>query len=308
MMNYYPPTFSLSSIIRQFPEMGLVDTAEQQRLQDVEDRKKRGKGAPKKAKSKGPLFRFRFFSYLFLTFSSVLFFLQPTAGVLRGSGRERDKAFVLWHNRSFRAQIFELVEARRWGIVIIHGAQRSDGPPPFIRGIGSSKSRYRTCALYIVKYLLSNLEYVNSTKRRPTLPSINGWSQPHSHHLSLLLPLLSYIPPSSPQMPLVPSLSPATGNPTPDHFIHTTRGSFVDNHGRTLLLRGVNLSGSAKAPLNKPSYVLDEIGERGGESFVGRPLNLEDGSADVHLARLRGWGFNMIRYVVTWEALEHEGP
>ena len=53
MMNYYPPTLSLSSIIRKFPEMQLVDAAEQQRLQDVEDRKKRGKGAPKKAKSKG---------------------------------------------------------------------------------------------------------------------------------------------------------------------------------------------------------------------------------------------------------------
>ena len=109
-------------------------------------------------------------------------------------------------------------------------------------------------------------------------------------------------------MPPVPFISPVTANPTPDYYIHTTNGSFVDNHGRTLLLRGVNISGSAKAPVNKPSYVLDELGENGGESFVGRPFNLEDGSADVHLARLRGWGFNMIRYVVTWEALEHEGP
>lgn len=65
MLNYYPPTFSLASIIRQFPEMELVDAAEQQRLQDVEDRKKRGKGAPKKAKSKG-------LSLLSL-FSSILF-------------------------------------------------------------------------------------------------------------------------------------------------------------------------------------------------------------------------------------------
>ena len=87
MMNYYPPPFSLASIIRQFPEMGLVDAAEQQRLQDVEDRKKRGKGAPKKAKSKGMPLRFHFASFFFLTFSPALFFLQPTAGVLRGSGR-----------------------------------------------------------------------------------------------------------------------------------------------------------------------------------------------------------------------------
>ena len=58
MMNYYPPKLSLSSIIRQFPELELVDTAEQRRLQDVEDKKKRGKGAPKKAKSKGLVFGF----------------------------------------------------------------------------------------------------------------------------------------------------------------------------------------------------------------------------------------------------------
>ena len=109
-------------------------------------------------------------------------------------------------------------------------------------------------------------------------------------------------------MPLVPSTSPATGNPTPDYYIHTKNSSFVDTHGRSLLLRGVNLSGSSKAAVNRPSYILDETGENGGESFVGRPLNLQDGSADVHLARLRGWGFNMIRYVVTWEALEREGP
>ncbi|KZT18897.1 glycoside hydrolase family 5 protein [Neolentinus lepideus HHB14362 ss-1] len=112
-------------------------------------------------------------------------------------------------------------------------------------------------------------------------------------------------------MPAIPFLSPVTGAEIPGHYIHTTDGNFVDNAGRTLLLRGVNLSGTAKAPVGKPSYILEgfwETAENGGESFVGQPLNLEDGSADVHLARLRGWGFNMLRYVVTWEALEHAGP
>ncbi|KAG6864213.1 hypothetical protein C0991_011523 [Blastosporella zonata] len=112
-------------------------------------------------------------------------------------------------------------------------------------------------------------------------------------------------------MPRVPLTSPATGNPTSSSFIHTTACHFVDNAGRTLILRGVNLSGSSKAPVGRPSYIREgfwEEAEAGSQNFIGHPLNMEDGSADVHLARLRGWGFNMLRFPVTWEALEHAGP
>lgn len=50
MVQYYPGVVNISAIARQYPELELVDEDEQQRLQDVADRRKRGKGAPKKAK------------------------------------------------------------------------------------------------------------------------------------------------------------------------------------------------------------------------------------------------------------------
>lgn len=93
MLNYYPPTFSLASAIREFPELELVDATEQQRLQDIEDRKRRGKGAPKKAKSKGPLLRSRFSPILLLNSPSVALAPQPTADVLRGKDREGERFF-----------------------------------------------------------------------------------------------------------------------------------------------------------------------------------------------------------------------
>jgi hypothetical protein len=39
---------------------------------------------------------------------------------------------------------------------------------------------------------------------------------------------------------------------------------------------------------------------------VGRPFPLEE--AEERFAQLAGWGFTFIRLLITWEALEHEGP
>ncbi|KAF9041193.1 mitochondrial ribosomal subunit S27-domain-containing protein, partial [Panaeolus papilionaceus] len=52
MVAYYPTEFNIPKIIRQYPELEMVNEDEEERLQDVIDRKKRGKGAPKKAKTK----------------------------------------------------------------------------------------------------------------------------------------------------------------------------------------------------------------------------------------------------------------
>ncbi|KAF9053903.1 hypothetical protein BDZ89DRAFT_1056461 [Hymenopellis radicata] len=52
MMAYYPPTINIAKIMRQYPELEIVNEPEVTRLQDVADKKRRGKGAPKKKKEK----------------------------------------------------------------------------------------------------------------------------------------------------------------------------------------------------------------------------------------------------------------
>lgn len=84
--------------------------------------------------------------------------------------------------------------------------------------------------------------------------------------------------------------------------------SFRDPHNREITLRGINVAGDAKYPKTPdvPSFVSDHFFEGDTVSFVGRPFSLDD--AHKHFARLRGWGYNTIRYIFTWEAIEHAGP
>lgn len=73
-------------------------------------------------------------------------------------------------------------------------------------------------------------------------------------------------------------------------------------------MRGINVAGDAKYPKSPdlPSFVADKFFEGDDVSFVGRPFPLED--AHMHFKRLRKWGYNTIRYIFTWEAIEHSGP
>ncbi|ODQ66739.1 glycoside hydrolase [Nadsonia fulvescens var. elongata DSM 6958] len=87
-------------------------------------------------------------------------------------------------------------------------------------------------------------------------------------------------------------------------------GQFTDNHGRAVILRGINLAADAKLPMNPymPTHASADDTFFNGDnvSFVNSPFELED--ADIHFKRIKDWGFNVIRYIFTWEALEHSGP
>lgn len=91
-------------------------------------------------------------------------------------------------------------------------------------------------------------------------------------------------------------------------FLNIDGPYFRDEHNRQVTLRGVNVASDAKMPTkpNLLSHVLEDFFDGDNVSFIGRPFTLED--ADIHFQRLRNCGYNVIRYIYTWEAIEARGP
>ncbi|MHA2502236.1 MAG: cellulase family glycosylhydrolase [Candidatus Kariarchaeaceae archaeon] len=83
-------------------------------------------------------------------------------------------------------------------------------------------------------------------------------------------------------------------------------GKSFKEDGRRVILRGVNLGGSTKMPQGEETHLPNDFANHREVSFVNRPFSLDD--APEHFARLHHWGFNCLRLLTTWEAIEHKGP
>lgn len=114
---------------------------------------------------------------------------------------------------------------------------------------------------------------------------------------------LSIDPPSPPPV-VVPAVSPPATFFDPSGItVHPSANAFADRYGRSILLRGINVSGDAKYPRDSPLAGTPEFYDVSSVSYTGRPFaSVEE--AGEWWRRLRAWGIGVVRMVVCWEALE----
>ena len=81
-----------------------------------------------------------------------------------------------------------------------------------------------------------------------------------------------------------------------------------DTNGREVTFRGINVDAGGKDPRHpdQPSHITDDFFDGDNVSFVDRPFTEQE--AHYHFGQLKRWGYNALRYIFTWEALEHGGP
>jgi len=90
--------------------------------------------------------------------------------------------------------------------------------------------------------------------------------------------------------------------------VYIQNDRIFDDEGRTLILRGVNLGGDSKIPCCQTGEEINPsfLDRKNKVSFAGRPFPIEE--AESHFKRLKNAGLTFQRLIVTWEAVEHEGP
>jgi aryl-phospho-beta-D-glucosidase BglC (GH1 family) len=91
-------------------------------------------------------------------------------------------------------------------------------------------------------------------------------------------------------------------HPDPGDASATLQRAHVrDQYGRYVHFHGINLSGSNKFP---PTESFPDLGDK--VSYVGKPFPSSE--ADEHFTQLQRLGFNSVRFLVNWEALQPDGP
>lgn len=87
-----------------------------------------------------------------------------------------------------------------------------------------------------------------------------------------------------------------------EDVIDVKRDTFYADYSREVIFRGINIA--AKTPVSRMDHI--DAHKPKPASFVNTPFSLED--AHEHLSRLKYLGFNLLRWVVPWEAIAPISP